>query len=407
MVNVTKIEEDFQWVMRHAHGMNVKVRDISTDTALMALQGPLSREALQRVTKADLSRLGYYRLAETVISTRHAEAPCMVSRTGYTGELGYEIMARRELAPWIWDELLMAGQPLGIMPHGVAARESLRTEAGYLLNGNDMDGETDPFEAGLGWVVRLGKDFIGRDALAKLKDAPRRRKMVGLEVEGPLTVRHGCRIYRQGKEVGLVTSGPLPASLAGRNLGLGYIAAEHSEMGTPVEVDIRGGRRKARVVAMPFRPRRVKDEPAVRTFSPYELRFSDSHVWARLEDGSQDIVTLGLTDFGQRSLGDILCLELPKVGDKVKRGETAGWGDSYRRAFEIPSPVSGEVIASQRALLEHPTRINAYPYAAEGLVKLRCASLDEYRALMGFGEYAQLTTRLRDYDNWTRELRTL
>ena len=92
----------------------------------------------------------------------------MVSRTGYTGELGYEIMVARDLAPWVWDELLMAGRPLGIVPQGVAARESLRTEAGYLLNGNDMDAETNPFEAGLGWVVKLSKDFIGRDALARI-----------------------------------------------------------------------------------------------------------------------------------------------------------------------------------------------------------------------------------------------
>ena len=184
VVNVTKTDEDYQWVLKHAQGMNVTVRNISTDTALMALQGPASREVLQRIAKADLAPLKYYWLIETILHTEHAEVPCTVSRTGYTGELGYEIMVARDLAPWVWDELLMVGRPLGIVPHGVAARESLRTEAGYLLNGNDMDGQTNPIEAGLGWVVKLSKDFIGRDALARIEANGVARKMVGLEVDG-------------------------------------------------------------------------------------------------------------------------------------------------------------------------------------------------------------------------------
>ena len=109
-------------------------------------------------------------------------------------------MVARDLAPWVWDALLMAGRPLGIVPQGVAARESLRTEAGYLLNGNDMDAETNPIEAGLGWVVKLSKDFIGRDALARIEAEGVRRKMVGLEIDGPRTIRNGYRIYRNGKE---------------------------------------------------------------------------------------------------------------------------------------------------------------------------------------------------------------
>ena len=232
VVNVTKIDEDYQWVLRHAQGMDVQVKNVSTDTALMALQGPNSREVLQRITRADLSTLRYYWLVQTGICTRHGEIPCLISRTGYTGERGYEIMVARDLAPWIWDELLLVGRPLGIMEHGVAARESLRTEAGYLLNGNDMDAATNPYEAGIGWVVKLDTDFIGRDALARIKALGVSRSMVGLEVEGPLTMRYGCPIFRGGKEVGKVTSGPLSAQIAGRNLGLGYVSAEHAAVGT-------------------------------------------------------------------------------------------------------------------------------------------------------------------------------
>jgi len=405
VVNVTRTEEDFQWVLRHAQGMNVKVSNIATDTALIALQGPQSREVLQRITRADLSTLQYYWLAQTTIHTRHAEIPCIVSRTGYTGEHGYEIMVSRDLAPLVWDELLRAGQPLGIIEHGVAARESLRTEAGYLLNGNDMDAQTNPYEAGIGWVVKLSKDFIGKEALSQVRKNGVSRKLVGFEVEGSCTVRNGYRIFANGKDVGRVTSGPLSTELAGRNLGLGYVGASCAEIGTPLEIDIRGRKCKARIVAMPFCARRAREESAIRTCSPYDLRFSGVHAWARLDDGSNNVVTLGLTDFGQRSLGDILCLELPKVGDKLSKGDAAGWGDTYRRAFDLVSPVTGEVVEINAALAKHPAQINAYPYSMSGVLKVRVASLRDFEAMMRFQEYAALIRRLQQYDEWTKEQR--
>jgi aminomethyltransferase len=399
VVNVTKIEEDYQWVLRHAHGMDVQVKNVSADTALMALQGPNSREVLQRITRADLSTLRYYWLVQTEICTRHGEIPCMISRTGYTGECGYEIMVSRDLAPWIWDELLLVGQPLGIMEHGVAARESLRTEAGYLLNGNDMDAGTNPYEAGIGWVVRLDTNFIGRDALVRIKAQGVSRKMVGLEVEGPLTMRHGCPIFHGGVEVGKVTSGPLSAQIAGRNLGLGYISAGHAAVGTDIEIEIRGKTFKARVVAMPFCERKAKQEPSIRTWSPYDLRFTEQHVWARAEG---DLVTVGLSDFGQRELGDILSLDLPQVGTAVTKGTEAAWGDSYRRPFELSSPVTGEIVAVNAGLLEKPRHINAYPFATQGILKLRTKTRDDYDGLLGFERYAQLTRRLQQYDQWSK-----
>ncbi len=404
VVNVTKTNEDYQWALKHSHGMDVKVSNISTDTALLALQGPESREALQRIAQADLSSLKYYWLTQTTVHTQHAEVPCIISRTGYTGERGYEIMVARDLAPWVWDELLMVGRPLGIVPHGVAARESLRTEAGYLLNGNDMDAQTNPIEAGLEWVVKATKEFIGREALARIKAQGVKRKLVGLEVQGHYTIRNGYPIYRNGKEVGQVTSGPLSKGLSGRNLGLGYVATEHAGTGTELEVAVRGRKCKARVVATPFCPRRVKEEPAVSTYSPYDLRFSESHVWARVDDGSKDVVTIGLSDFGQRSLGDILCLDLPKVGDRVTKG-AAAWVDSYRRPFDIVSPVSGEVVEVSEPLMQHPALINAYPYARTGVLKVRVKTLHEYEELMRFEDYAKLIQRLQRYDEWFRDRR--
>lgn len=406
VVNVTKIDEDFQWVLRESHRFNVKVSNISTETALMALQGPHSREALQRITKADLSDLGYYWLVQTIIHTQHAEVPCIVSRTGYTGERGYEIMVSTELAPWVWDELLMVGRPLGIMPHGVAARESLRTEAGYLLNGNDMDGQTNPFEAGLGWVVKLSKEnFVGKAALARIKANGVSRKLVGIEVQGSHTIRNGYRIYRDGRVIGRVTSGPLSPALTGRNLGLGYVGIENADIGTEIEIDIRGRKHKALVVATPFCQRKAKDEPGILTYSPYNLRFSESHVWARLADKRPHVTELGFSDFGQRSLGDILCVDLPKVGATVTKGSAAGWVDSYRRSMDIVSPVTGEVIEINQALTGYPTTINAYPYAREGVLKMRVSSLRDYENLMSFESYAEFVQRLRLYDAWSKDPR--
>jgi aminomethyltransferase len=405
VVNVTRTEDDYQWALMHARGMDVEVTNVSADTALLALQGPASRETLQRIAKADLGTLKYYWLTRTVIHTAHAQVPCLISRTGYTGELGYELMVARDHAPWVWDELLMVGRPLGILPHGVAARESLRTEAGYLLNGNDMDGETNPVEAGLGWVVKFSKDFIGRDALARIGARGVSRKMVGLEIEGLRTIRNGYRIYRNGKEIGRVTSGPLSAGLAGRNCGLGYVAAGAAEAGTEIEVDIRGKRARGRVVATPFCPRRVKVEPAVSTWSPYEVRFSESHVWARAEAGSTDVVAIGISDFGQRSLGDILCVALPAVGDPVARGAALGWVDSYRRAFDVISPVSGEVIEVNDAIARNPAQINAYPYSRAGILRVRVKTSRDYEELLRFEAYAELIRRLQQYDEWTKDRR--
>lgn len=407
VVNVTKTDEDYQWVLRHAIGMDVVVRNISSDTALMALQGPESREILQKITKADLTDLQYYWLTQTTIHTAHAEVPCIISRTGYTGERGYEIMVARDLAPWVWDELLLVGRPLGIEPAGVAARESLRTEASYLLNGNDMDRATNPFEAGLGWAVKFTKEFVGRSALEAIKKTGVSKKLVGLEVQGPITIRHGYALLHKESQVGQVTSGPLWNQESQEcTFGLGYVKAALAEPGTQLEVGFRGRRIPVRVVALPLRARRVKDEPQVRTYSPYDLRYSPAHVWAHIDDPNGSVATLGLSDFSQRMLGAILCAELPRVGRAVKKGAGIGWLDSYRKAAEVASPVAGEVVAVNEGLARNPALLNAYPYNRKGIVKIRVSSAQDLNAMLGFADYSAWIGRLNRYDEWTSELRT-
>jgi len=405
VVNVTKTDEDLRWVLSHSLGLDVQVANVSTDTALLALQGPESREVLQRIIKADLSTLAYYWLVQTTIYTRQAEVPCMISRTGYTGERGYEIMVGRDWASWVWDELLLAGRPLGVEPCGVAARESLRTEAGYLLNGNDMDAQTNPFEVGLGWVVRPTKDFIGRAALDRLKDKSAIRKLVGLEMEDRYTVRNGYLICKDGKAIGKVTSGTLSPSLTGGRFGLGFVDAAHSGAGTDVEVDIRGARRRARIRSAPFVRRKSKDEAAFTTFSPYDLRFTETQEWARAAAEPADTVIVGLSDYGQRRLGDVLSVNLPKVGDRVTKGRPAGWIDTYRKASDLIAPVTGEIVEVNEALAAHPSLINAYPYDCRGLMKVRATSLREYHELLPFAEYADLFRRQQRYDEWTKDKR--
>ena len=405
VVNVTKTDEDFRWVLGHSVGLNVQVTNVSTDTALLALQGPQSREILQRIARADLSKLPYYWLAQTTVYTAQAEVPCMISRTGYTGERGYEVMVGRDWAPWVWDEVLLAGRPLGVEPCGVAARESLRTEAGYLLNGNDMDAQTNPFEVGLGWVVKLTKDFIGREALERIKAKGVNRKLVGLEMQERYTVRNGYAIYKEGKAIGKVTSGPLSPSLTGRSFGLGYVDATHSNTGTDVEVDIRGTRRKARIIAAPFGQRKSKEEAAYTTFSPYDLRFTETHEWVCPAGDSADTMIVGFSDFGQRSLGDVLCVDLPKVGDRVTKGLASGWIDTYRRGYDIIAPVTGEIVEINEALAAQPSLINAYPYERSGLMKVRVTSPREYDELMPFAQYADLIRRWQQYDEWTKDRR--
>jgi glycine cleavage system H protein len=269
-----------------------------------------------------------------------------------------------------------------------------------------MDAATNPIEAGLEWVVRFSKEgFIGKDALARIKAQGVARTLVGLEIEGHRTVRNGYPLYAGGKPVGQVTSGPLSRALSGRNLGLGYVATEHARAGTLLEVAIGDRKSKARVVPTQFCARRVKEEPAVTTFSPYDLRFSDSHVWARVDEGARDVVVLGLSDFGQRILGDILSVDLPEVGDRVTKGSAAARLDSYRRPCDVVSPVSGEVVEVGESLVGHPERINAYPYARSGLLKVRVATPREIEALMPFEGYAALTERLQRYDEWFKDRR--
>lgn len=236
---------------RKAAENHCNFEDLSDQTAMLALQGPKALEiaALAGGDGPALSELKSFRFRDAKL----ANIDCTVARTGYTGEDGLEIFCAPQDAPGLWRALLTLGGPLGLVPAGLAARDTLRLEARLSLYGNDIDETTNPIEAGLGWVVKLDKgDFIGRAALSKIKEQGPARKMVGFEMTGRGIARHGYPLLdNSGVKVGICTSGS-PSPTLGKNIGMGYLPAPMSAIGTSFLVDCRGRTIEAVVVKTPF-----------------------------------------------------------------------------------------------------------------------------------------------------------
>jgi aminomethyltransferase len=231
--------------------------DRSDATGLIALQGPRAFDVLAAIASgggAPLADLPRFHFRDATV----AGLPVTVARTGYTGEDGVEIFCAWDDAPALWRALLGAGAPAGVKPIGLGARDTLRLEARLSLYGNDIDETTHPFEAGLGWAVKLGKgDFIGRAALERAQAAPPGRKLVGFEMVGRGIARHGYPLRGvDGAEIGRCTSGS-PGPTVGKNIGLGYLPGGMSAVGTPFSVDCRGKNIEAVVVPTPFYKRRT------------------------------------------------------------------------------------------------------------------------------------------------------
>ncbi len=230
-------------------GFRAVLDDRSLATALVALQGPRSLEILRPLTDVDLDALHYYAIAEGPV----AGIPALVARTGYTGEDGFEVFVETDRAVELWDALVAAGRDHGLTPIGLGARDTLRLEAGMPLYGNELDRTTNPFEAGLGRVVKLDKagDFVGREALEKVARSGVARKLAGLVVRGRGIARHGYPVLAGDRRTGVVTSGTQSPTLA-QAIAMAYVATADAEPGTMVDVEIRGQRVPAEVVALPF-----------------------------------------------------------------------------------------------------------------------------------------------------------
>jgi aminomethyltransferase len=250
-VNASNIDKDVAWMRDHTRG-NAEIRNLSDETALIAVQGPKALEILQKLTPLDLSSVKYYWFAQGAVLGQNTA----VSRTGYTGEDGFEVYVTSRHAAALWNALLEIGTPLGLLPCGLGARDTLRLEAKMALYGNDIDDRHTVLEADLGWILKLEKgEFIGKAALAGQKAEGIRRKLIGFEMIGRGIARSHYAIVKGGRPIGEVTSGG-PAPWLDKNIGLGYVAVEHAAVGTEFEVMIRDNPVPARVVQTPFYKRK-------------------------------------------------------------------------------------------------------------------------------------------------------
>ena len=256
VINASNIDKDYGWIAERAKEAVPDIATVNSSDryALIAVQGPRAQEILQTLTAIDLPAIKYYWFAHGEI----AGVRGTVSRTGYTGEDGFEVMIPPAMAPRVWDALLQAGKPLGLIPCGLGARDTLRLEAAMRLYGNDMDENSTVLEADLGWIVGWNKtEFLGRDRLQEQKAHGVSKKLVGFEMVDRAIARHGYPVWHNGHEVGVVTSGTQTPFLK-KAIGMAYVPPALTTPGTEIEVDVRGRRAKAVTVPMPFYKRPKK-----------------------------------------------------------------------------------------------------------------------------------------------------
>jgi len=247
VVNASNIDKDYAWAKENLL-KGVELCNISEKTALLAIQGPDSFAVLQKLTELALHNIPFYHFVEGEL----AGFPMLISRTGYTGERGFELYHDPAHSVRLWDALFTAGRDYDIQAVGLGARDTLRLEMKYCLYGNDIDQTTNPLEAGLGWITKLNSgDFIGRDVLLKIKENGPERRLIAFEMKDKGIPRHGYRIFAGDSEVGVVTSGTQSPSL-NIGIGLGYVRSEFSRLGAELLIDVRGKKLKAELVKPPF-----------------------------------------------------------------------------------------------------------------------------------------------------------
>lgn len=252
VINASNTEKDVAWMKKilARRPWNLKLENVSERFSQIAIQGRHAEKILQKLTETSLSDIKYYWFKEGRVLSSEA----IIARTGYTGEDGFEIYVPWSDGPRIWDALLKEGAPHGLKACGLGARDTLRLEVKYPLYGNELGDDTNPLEAGLGWVTKFDKgDFVGRAAILAAKEKGLKRKLVGIQVKGAGIPRHGYKIYSAdgAQELGVLTSGTQSPSLK-LPIGLGYVELAHSEVGTALTLEIRGNKIPAEVVATPF-----------------------------------------------------------------------------------------------------------------------------------------------------------
>lgn len=249
VVNASNIEKDWNWISKYNSG-GVEMKNISDQTSLLAVQGPKATQALQSLTDVDLASMEYYTFKKGVFA---GVENVLISATGYTGAGGFELYFDKEHSQHIWEAIFKAGEPYGIKPIGLAARDTLRLEMGFCLYGNDIDDTTSPIEAGLGWITKFTKDFVNSANLASQKQNGVQRKLIGFEMIERGIPRHDYEIVdAEDNLIGKVTSGTQSPSLQ-KAIGMAYVKTEFSREGSEIFIKIRDNKILAKVVKMPFK----------------------------------------------------------------------------------------------------------------------------------------------------------
>lgn len=251
VVNAGTTEKDWEWITSQKRDESVELKNVSSEYCQIAIQGPDAENILQKLTSVSLAGIKYYYFTEGQVDGVVA----IISRTGYTGEDGFEVYAAANKAEQLWNKLLEAGNygsATGVLPCGLAARNTLRLESAMALYGHEITEETTLLEANLGWICKLNKgDFIGRDALAKQKEEGLKRKLIGFEVTERGIARDDQEIVVDGQRAGKVTSGS-PAPYLKKNIGMGYVPKEFANEGQQIQIDVRGRLVNAQIIKTPF-----------------------------------------------------------------------------------------------------------------------------------------------------------
>jgi len=254
-VNASNSDKDYDWIARHASSFNVNIKNISSETSQLALQGPDAKNVLQSLCDISLDDLSYYNFRKGMVNNVES----LISRTGYTGEDGFELYLSPEKVSEVFRSLMEQGRSYGVQPIGLGARDTLRIEMGYPLYGNEIDNNPTPLDAGLGWVIKFDKgEFLGRGSLLKQKEqGSLRRKLVGLKLLTRGVPRAHYQVFKNGESVGEVTSGTFSPTL-NTGVGLCYVSSEYSDIGNHLDVKIRDQLVATEVIQLPFVPSHVK-----------------------------------------------------------------------------------------------------------------------------------------------------
>jgi len=248
VVNASNIEKDWNWIASQ-NTMNAKMKNLSDDYSLLAIQGPKAVEAMQSITSVDLSSIPFYKFR---IGDFAGIDNVIISATGYTGSGGFEIYCKNDEVEQVWSKVFEAGKEFGIKPIGLAARDTLRLEMGYCLYGNDIDDTTSPIEAGLGWITKFTKEFTNSEALKKQKEEGVSRYLKAFKIDGKGIPRHGYDIVNEnGEKIGVVTSGTMSPSLK-EGIGMGYVNKPYHKLGTQIFIQVRKKAIPATIVKLPF-----------------------------------------------------------------------------------------------------------------------------------------------------------